>query len=64
MESRNYIEAPNEHERINDPKLKVGADIRVEWPTVKFPWESKRTHEITTKIADQIEERVRVYEYK
>jgi hypothetical protein len=61
---RRYVEAPNEHERVNDPKLHEGADIRVEWPTVQFPWESKRTHEITIKIATQIEERVRVYEYK
>ena len=61
---RRYIEAPNEHERINDPKMCEGADVRVEWPTVQFPWESKRTHEITIKIATQIEERVREYEYK
>ena len=64
MESRSYIEPPNEHERVNDPKMREGADLRVEWPTVKFPWESKRTHEITARIADQIEERVRTYEYK
>ena len=64
MESRSYVEPPNEHERINDPKMRDGAALRVEWPTVKFPWESKRPHEITARIADQIEERVRTYEYK
>jgi hypothetical protein len=31
---RKYIEAPNEDERLNDPKLQVKANFKIEWPTV------------------------------
>lgn len=32
---RVFVEAPNDHERINDPKVKAKADFRVEWENVK-----------------------------
>lgn len=32
--SKEYIEAPNEDERLNDPKLIKKANYKIEWPTV------------------------------
>lgn len=32
---RSYILPPNEHEKLNDPKLISRADFKIEWPTVK-----------------------------
>jgi hypothetical protein len=31
---RTYVEAPNEDERINDPKLQAKANYKIEWPTL------------------------------
>ena len=58
MEDRIYIEAPNEHERINDPKLRKGAHLRIDWPTVEDPWESNETNKIVKGVVDEIEELV------
>ena len=58
MEDRIYIEAPNEHERINDPKLRSGAHLRIDWPTVDDPWESNETNEVVLGVVNEIEELV------
>jgi hypothetical protein len=58
MEDRIYIEAPNEHERINDPKLRKGAHLRIDWPTVDDPWESNETNEVVLGVVNEIEELV------
>jgi hypothetical protein len=53
-----YIQPPNEHERINDPKLREGAHFRLNWPTVDDPRKSLETlqmvQEVTTEIIELV----------
>ena len=53
-----YIQPPNEHERINDPKLREGAHFKLNWPTVDDPRKSLETlqmvQEVTTEIIELV----------
>ena len=53
-----YVKPPNEHERINDPKLREGAHFRLNWPTVDDPRKSLETlqmvQEVTTEIIELV----------
>jgi hypothetical protein len=53
-----YVKPPNEHERINDPKLREGAHFRLDWPTVDDPRKSLETlqmvQEVTTEIIELV----------
>jgi hypothetical protein len=54
----NYVQPPNEHERINDPKLREGAHFQLNWPTVDDPRKSleimNMVNEVTTEIIELV----------
>ena len=54
----NYVQPPNEHERINDPKLREGAHFQLNWPTVEDPRKSleimNMVNEVTTEIIELV----------
>ena len=54
----NYVQPPNEHERINDPKLREGAHFQLNWPTVDDPRKSleimNMVNDVTTEIIELI----------
>ena len=58
MEDRIYIEAPNEHERVNDPRLHEGAHLRIDWPTVDDPLDNLETRSIVDEVTTEIIELV------
>ncbi len=58
MEDRIYIEAPNEHERVNDPRLHEGAHLRIDWPTVDDPLDNLETRSIVDEVTTEISELV------
>ena len=49
-----YIKAPNEHERINDPKLREGAHFRLDWPTVENPFDNLETRAMVQDVTNEI----------
>ncbi len=49
-----YVKAPNEHERINDPKLREGAHFRFDWPTVENPFDNLETRTMVQDVANEI----------
>lgn len=49
-----YIQAPNEHERVNDPKLREGAHFRLDWPTVENPFDNLETRAMVQDVANEI----------
>jgi predicted DNA-binding protein YlxM (UPF0122 family) len=53
-----YVKPPNEHERINDPKLREGAHFQLDWPTVEDPRKSleimNMVNEVTTEIIELV----------
>jgi hypothetical protein len=53
-----YIQAPNEHERINDPKLREGAHFKLNWPTVDNPRKNLETMQMVQDITTEIIELV------
>ena len=54
----NYVQPPNEHERISDPKLREGAHFQLNWPTVDDPRKSleimNMVNEVTTEIIELV----------
>jgi hypothetical protein len=54
----NFVQPPNEHERINDPKLREGAHFQLNWPTVEDPRKSleimNMVNEVTTEIIELV----------
>ena len=53
-----YIQPPNEHERINDPKMREGIHFRLNWPTVDNPLDNLETRSIVNDVVDEIVELV------
>jgi len=53
-----YVQAPNEHERINDPKMRKGAHLQLDWPTVEDPFKSFETRSIVNDVVDEIVEQL------
>jgi len=53
-----YVQAPNEHERINDPKMREGAHLRLDWPTVTDPTKNFETRSIVNEVVDEIIEQI------
>lgn len=53
-----YVKPPNEHERINDPKLREGAHFQLDWPTVENPFDNLEiramVNDVTTEIIELI----------
>ena len=53
-----YVKPPNEHERINDPKLREGAHFQLDWPTVENPFDNLEIramiNDVTTEIIELI----------
>lgn len=54
----NYVQPPNEHERINDPKLREGAHFQLNWPTVDDPRKSLEIMNMVTEVTTEIIELV------
>ena len=53
-----YVQAPNEHERINDPRMREGAHFQLDWPTVDNPLDNLETRSIVNDVVDEIVELV------
>jgi hypothetical protein len=53
-----YVKPPNEHERINDPKLRDGAHFQLDWPTVDNPLTNLETRSIVDEVTTEIIELV------
>jgi len=53
-----YVKPPNEHERINDPKLREGAHFQLDWPTVENPFDNLEiramVEDVTTEIIELV----------
>ena len=54
----NYVQPPNEHERINDPKLREAAHFKLNWPTVEDPRKSLEIMNIVNEVTTEIIELV------
>ena len=53
-----YVKPPNEHERINDPKLREAAHYQLDWPTVDNPLDNLETRSIVDEVTTEIIELV------
>ena len=53
-----YVQAPNEHERINDPRMREGAHFQLDWPTVDNPLDNLETRSIVNEVVEEIIELV------
>ena len=53
-----YVKPPNEHERINDPKLREGAHFQLDWPTVDDPRKSSEIMNMVNEVTSEIVELV------
>ena len=56
---REYIKAPNEDEKINDPKLEATADYKVEWPTVPLDQIESKQMPYIDKFLEFLEPRLK-----
>ena len=53
-----YVKPPNEHERINDPKLREGAHFQLDWPTVENPFDNLEIRAMVDDVTTEIIELV------
>jgi hypothetical protein len=53
-----YVQPPNEHERINDPKLRDGAHFKLNLPTVDDPRKSLEIMNMVNEVTSEIIELV------
>ena len=53
-----YIQPPNEHERINDPKMREGESLSFKLVTVDNPLDNLETRSIVNDVVDEIVELV------
>ena len=53
-----YVKPPNEHERINDPKMREGAHFQLDCTTVDNPLDNLETRSIVNEVVEEIIELV------